>query len=97
MERNRLRDMALGFLLCAALATSYHCGRADSPMGPGAANASNLSSDRQVVGAFRGDYLGYVVVDTQTGKIVSSEYVRYTALGTHNGIGERLYLEDRYW
>ena len=95
MERNRLRDMALGFLLCAALVTSYNCGESGSPIGPGAANASIMASNRQVVAASVGDKLGYVVVDTETGRIVHSELIVDNALGTV--AGRYISGSERYW
>jgi hypothetical protein len=95
IKRNRLRDMGLGFLLCAALVISYNCGESGSQIGPGAANASIMASNRQVVGATIGDGLGYVVVDTETGKIVYSERVDSWALGTEGD--KEISRKERYW
>ena len=62
---------------------------------PGAANASIMASHRQVVAASVGDKLGYVVVDTETGRIVHSELIDDNALGTE--AGNYISGSERYW
>jgi hypothetical protein len=83
MERSRLRDFTLGFLFCAAIAFSYHCGKSDSSsvLGPNSANASPLSSNLQAVAAqtTSGD-VAVLVVDVESGKIVASEAIKKSAL-----------------
>ena len=83
MERSRLRDFTLGFLFCAAIAFSYHCGKSDSGsvIGPNSANATPMSSNLQAVAATTtsGD-VALLVVDVESGKIVASEVVDKSAL-----------------
>ena len=94
MDKNRIRDIGIGFLLCLSLVVSYHCGSSNS-IGPNSANASAMASNLQVVGGFDQEYLAYVVVDVNTGKVVASERIKAYALGTADesyiGSGER------YW
>ena len=93
MNNQRIRDMALGFALCAALIVSYYCGVET----PTSANASPLgSSDYAVVGGTDGDgMLGYVVVDKSTGKVVFSERISQYALGS--AADSYITEDERYW
>ena len=98
MERSRLRDFTLGFLFCAAIAFSYHCGKSDSGsvIGPNSANASPFASNLQAVAAQADDgKVAILVVDTNTGKITASELVRSSALGTEGG--NDINRDERYW
>lgn len=98
MERGRLRDFTLGFLFCAAIAFSYHCGKSDSSsvLGPNSANASPLSSNLQAVAAqSTSDEVAIFVVNTETGKIVASELVSKSAIGTDGG--RDIDSTERYW
>jgi protein-disulfide isomerase len=83
MERSRLRDFTLGFLFCAAIAFSYHCGKSDS---------SNLQA---VAAQATEEKIAIFVVDTNTGRITASELVDDGAIGT---AGDR-YIngDERYW
>ena len=99
MESSRLRDFALGFLFCAAIVFSYHCGRSDSDsvLGPRSAEASPFASNLQAVAAAGADGdIGMLVVDVNTGKIVASERVRESALATSNG-RFAISRDQRYW
>ena len=72
MNKQRLRDMSLGFLLCLALVGSYYCGASGNPTN---ANASSMGSTEVVVGGFRSeDYFYIAVVDMETGDIKFSEW-----------------------
>ena len=101
MNKHRIRDMLWGFMFCAALVCSYYCGSSQSSpdgsvLGPSNANASSLaSSDYGVVGGYYDGYLSYVVVDKNTGKVVFSEKIERSALGTDGG--DNISLSDRYW
>ena len=93
MNNQRLRDMAVGFVLCLSLVVSFYCGAAGSPT---SANASPFgSSDYAVVGGMWDDELAYVVVDKATGKVVSSENISQYALGTVADY--EIHRDDRYW
>ena len=93
MNKQRLRDMSLGFLLCLALIGSYYCGASGNPTN---ANASSMgSSDYDVVGGMDGRYLGYAVVDKSTGKVVYSEMIDRHTLPSHTSIS--IGKGDRYW
>ena len=92
MNKDRLRDMTLGFVLCLALMGSYYCGS----MSPTSANASPAGvGDYEVVGGMLDGKLGYVVVDKTTGRVVFSERIGDGTLGTADGtyIGS----SERYW
>lgn len=101
MESSRLRDFALGFLFCAAIVFSYHCGKSDSDsvLGPRSAEASPFASNLQAVAATVDPEFGRIamlVVDVDRGKIVASELVDDSAIATSNGrspIGR----DQRYW
>ena len=75
MNKQRLRDMALGFLLCLALVGSYYCGASGSPT---SANASSMgSSDYAVVGgATTSTRLAYAVIDKKTGLIIYKGHIK---------------------
>ena len=92
MNKDRLRDIALGFVLCLALMGSYYCGS----MSPTSANASPAgSSDFAIVGGMTSEfYFGYVVVDKSTGRVVFSESISRSALGTG---GSSIGKSERYW
>ena len=93
MNNQRLRDMALGFVLCLSLVVSFYCGASGSPT---SADASPMgSSDYAVVGGVWDDELSYVVVDKATGKVVSSENILRRALGTAAGF--YISSSERYW
>ena len=98
MERSKLRDFALGFLFCAAITFSYHCGKSDSGsvIGPNSANASPFASNLQAVAAQATEgRIAIFIVDTDTGKITASELVDDSAIGT---AGNRYVSSDeRYW
>ena len=92
MTGQRLKDIAIGFLLCLALVVSYHCGASN----PTNANASTSSSNYATVGgAFEGSDLGYVVIDQNTGKVVFSELISEGALGTDANY--TVNRSERYW
>ena len=79
MNKQRLRDMALGFLLCLALVGSYYCGASGNPT---YANASSMGSSEVVVGGFRSEDSFYIVViDMKTGDIKFSERYRGANVG----------------
>lgn len=98
MESSRLRDFALGFLFCAAIVFSYHCGRSDSDsvLGPRSAEASPFASNLQAVAATINGDIAMLVVDVDRGKIVASELVSENALATSNG-RYAISRDDRYW
>jgi len=89
MDKGRMRDMTIGFVLCLALVVSYKCGAAN----PSSANASpGAASDYATVGGVDPDgKLAFVVVDQQTGRIVFSERISSSAAGSLIQSG------DRYW
>ena len=91
MTGQRIRDIVVGFLLCLALVVSYQCGASN----PTAANASTSSSDYVTVGGYDGERLAYVVVDQKTGKVVFSEQISASALGTDGDYS--IHNDDRYW
>ena len=101
MNKHRIRDMLWGFMFCAALVCSYYCGSSQSSpdgsvLGPANANASSLaSSDYAVVGGYYDNYLAYVVVSKNTGKVVFSERVYNSALGTAGG--SSISSDERDW
>ena len=79
MNKQRLRDMSLGFLLCLALVGSYYCGASGNPTN---ANASSMGSTEVVVGGFRSEDSFYIVViDMKTGDIKFSERYRGANVG----------------
>ena len=94
MNNQRLRDMAVGFVLCLSLVVSFYCGASGSPT---SADASTLgSSDYAVVGGVDGEgELGYVVVDKTTGRSVYSELINDWALGSAGG--HEIAKSERYW
>ena len=92
MNKDRLRDMTLGFVLCLALMGSYYCGS----MSPTSANASPAGvSDYEVVGGIWDGKLGYVVVNKSNGMVVFSELILEETLGTVGGYTIR--DPERYW
>ena len=94
MDKNRIRDIGIGFLLCLSLVVSYHCGSSNS-IGPNSANASAMASNLQVVGGAVDNHIKYLVVDVNTGKIVASEKVEEHAIGTDGG--HEIGSSERYW
>lgn len=74
MNKQRLRDMALGFLLCLALVGSYYCGASSSPT---SANASSMGSSDYVVmgGNVSATRLAYAVIDKKTGEIIYKGHI----------------------
>ena len=88
MNKQRLRDMSLGFLLCLALVGSYYCGASGNPTNANASsnptnvNASAMGSTEVVVGGFRSEDSFYIVViDMKTGDIKFSERYRGANVG----------------
>ena len=94
MDKNRIRDIGIGFLLCLSLVVSYHCGSSNS-IGPNSANASAMATNLQVVGGSVGDRICYLVVDVNTGRVVASEGVDDGAIGTAGGT--EISSSERYW
>ena len=78
MTRQRLRDMAIGFLLCLAFVATYHCGASS----PNEANASPLATGKfQVATSTWESSLGstriyLTVIDTKTGELVLQQKYR---------------------
>jgi len=78
MNKQRLRDMSLGFLLCLALVGSYYCGASGNPTN---ANASSMgSSDYAVVGGAwavgYGERIFYAVINKETGEVIHKKVIR---------------------
>ena len=91
MNKQRLRDVALGFLFCLALVGSYYCGASGNPTN---ANASSMgSSGNAIVGGVWEGTLYYAVVDVGSGRIQFSERVSGTAVSNNNTIQR----SERYW
>ena len=74
MDRQRLRETGIGFLLCLAFVVSCQCGASNSI---GSAEASSLASDLGIVGGVIDEWeaISFVVLDKATGNIKFSNLI----------------------
>ena len=94
MEKQRIHDFAIGFIICLSIVVGYHYGAVN----PTNANASEMASDYATIGGSDADgNLAYVVINQSTGKVVFSERIDRKTLATDSEGNTMIYSKERYW